>query len=138
MAAPKSTKSEIEARVSKVIDLLCMGLSRSEIVQYSAKEWGIAPRQGDEYIAKATAELKKRAAFDRDEELAKARERLTWLYKKCISVQDFQRALAVQKELNALYGLYAPTKTDITSGGERVQAITTIEVVKDYGEEGKR
>ena len=51
--ANKSTKIEIDMRVNRIARLLANGAVRSEIVQYCAKEWEIAERQTDTYIAKA-------------------------------------------------------------------------------------
>ena len=49
----KSTAAEVDIRVNRVARMLSNGAVRSEILQYSAKEWGVSVRSADEYIKKA-------------------------------------------------------------------------------------
>ena len=53
MPAKRSTKKEVEWRVRKIAALKARNASRSEIVAYGVREWGVKPRQVDEYIAQA-------------------------------------------------------------------------------------
>ena len=114
----KATAAEITKRVNKVYQLLLDGLSRADILEYVAKktEWKVSDGSVDEYIAKATAEIKARSTIVRDEEYGKALERLRMLYSRNIMIQDFKAALAVQKEINELLGLYPAKK--IEHGGK--------------------
>jgi hypothetical protein len=130
MPGTKPTNAELKRRVNTVSDLLLMGSSRAEILQYIAEKtpWGISERTIDDYIARATEAYRKVAEFHREEQLGKAIRRLEMLFLRAMKVQDFQRALATQRELNALLGLYAPTKMEHT--GENGNAIR-IEVVRE-------
>ena len=49
----KSNKATVDMRVNRVARMLANGAVRSEIVQYSSKEWGLSARQADQYIRKA-------------------------------------------------------------------------------------
>lgn len=106
---PKATNAESAERVTKVYDLLILGLSRQEIMQYCSA-WQITTRQIDVYIQKATERLKTHADYQREEQLGIAINRLNKLYRDNLKVQDYKGALAVQKELNLLLGLHAPQK----------------------------
>ena len=46
----RSTKKEFEARVRKVAGLKARNASRSEIVAYGTREWGVNKRQVDVYL----------------------------------------------------------------------------------------
>jgi len=103
----KSNMVEMRARVATVYRLLLSGLRRREIIQYvdEKTDWGVQPRTVDNYIRKATAEIKEVT----DEELKTARgmahKRLDTLYYKSLLINDYKTALAVQKEINELFGL---------------------------------
>ena len=45
MPAKRSTKKEVEWRVRKVAALKARNASRSEIVAYGVREWGVKPRE---------------------------------------------------------------------------------------------
>ena len=49
----RSTKKEFDARVRKVAGLKARNASRSEIVAYGTREWGVNKRQVDVYLAEA-------------------------------------------------------------------------------------
>ena len=61
----KSNKATVEMRVNRVAKMLSTGSVRSEVVQYSAKEWGISARQADQYIRKARDILAEDFEIDR-------------------------------------------------------------------------
>lgn len=110
---PKVTNAESAERVTKVFELLVLGLSRQEIMQYCSA-WEITTRQIDVYIQKATERLKAHADYQREEQLGVAINRLNKLYRDNLKVQDYKGALAVQKELNTLLGLHAPSRHEVT------------------------
>ena len=113
-AENKITNVERDRRVTIVYDLLVLGTSRAQIIQYAAnKEWNVSSRQIDNYIKQANDHFTTEAQSHREAELGKARRRLEDLYQKTMKVQDYQRALAVQREINALFGLYAPEKQEL-------------------------
>ncbi|MDD3538489.1 MAG: hypothetical protein PHH65_09645 [Eubacteriales bacterium] len=105
--APKSNSVEMRARVATVYRLLLSGLRRREVIQYAREktEWNVSDRTIDNYIRKASAEIKEVT----DEELEAARgmahKRLDTLYYKSLLINDYKTALAVQKEINELFGL---------------------------------
>ncbi len=111
----KANRVTAETRVNKVYELLVNGLTRHQIWLYvttnesgKALFAGVSIRQLDRYIAEANGLLGAEAEFHRARELGKAIARLNELFQRCMKVQDYQRALAVQREINTLLGLYAP------------------------------
>lgn len=110
---PKVTNAESAERTTKVFELLILGLSRQEIMQYCSA-WKITTRQIDVYIKKATERLKAHADYQREEQLGIAINRLNKLYQSNLKVQDYKGALAVQRELNTLLGLHAPARHELT------------------------
>lgn len=115
MAGKKSTKAEIEQRITLVYDMIVVGSSREQTLQYIANktDWDISSRQVDYYIAAANKRLEENAQFHRARELGKALSRLNTLYQKTLQVQDYARCIAVQRELNQLLGLYEPKQIEI-------------------------
>lgn len=114
--AIKPTKAEIAQRVSTVYDMLLVGSTRSQIIQYVANKtnWDVSNRTIDNYIQRANAKFEEDAKTHRERELGRALARLNMLYQKTLQIQDYQRCLAIQKELNALLGLYEAQKFEIT------------------------
>ena len=64
MAGRKPTRAEQDYRTNRIARLLSNGAVRSEILQYTANEWGVSVRTADSYI-KAAREILK-ADFDVD------------------------------------------------------------------------
>jgi hypothetical protein len=104
---PKSSSAEVETRINKVFDLLIAGASRSQVIQFASDKakWDVTDRQIDTYIAEANKRLIEVGKTHRETELGRAIARLNNLYFLSITVQNFNVALGVQKEINKLLGL---------------------------------
>ncbi len=89
----KSTNAEIEERVNTVYQLLLQSYSRFEIVQYAANEWGVQPRQADEYLARARQLIAKDSEIERPEWLAAAIARLVKYEQKAGKDDNLQLAI---------------------------------------------
>jgi hypothetical protein len=115
MGGRKVTKAVFAERIEKVVELLVLGLRPSEIVRYIAEktDWDIKPRQVDNYIHHANAEITASSAINRDREVGKALRRFESLYKANMTIQDYKAALSVQKARNEMLGLNAPTKSQV-------------------------
>lgn len=110
----KATNFEAKKRLNTVYNMLLLGVSRADIVQYSIDNWAISEPQTDVYIAKANALFAEKAAPIRDEQFGLALERLQNLYQKNMKIQDYKAALATQKEISELLGLYPAKKQELT------------------------
>lgn len=109
----KATNIEASRRTDEVVEMLCKGFSRAQIIQHAAEKWHISARATDNYLAKAAEILRKESETVGAEERAKAIRRLTFMYKQASLLQDYQRAIAAQRELNLLLGLHAPRKFSV-------------------------
>jgi len=90
----KATKIEVDMRVTRVARLLANGAVRSDIVQYCAKEWDVAERQSDTYIAKAREII--RADWESD--------RLTFTAEILAQLASLQKEARKTNNLNAALG----------------------------------
>jgi len=110
--ANKSTREEITRRVGEVSNLLITGQKRHNIVQYAAEnDWQVEPRQVDTYISRAKDLLSEEGQESKENRVmlfGVSMRRLNLIFVKCMAVQDYQRALAAQKEINTLLALYEP------------------------------
>jgi hypothetical protein len=130
------TKAELENRVTQVTDLLLKGAKRAQILQFAGKlNWDVSDSMVDKYIGQATEAIRESAVVDRDYEVALAKERYEYLYTQSVSGKDYRGALSVIQSKSKLLGLDAPTRTDITSGNEKIKAYIGISP-EDWDEDG--
>jgi hypothetical protein len=82
-------------------------MRRREVLQYVTEktDWGIETSAIDKYIAEATKEIKEVTAEEIETARGMAYKRLDTLYYKSLLINDYKTALAVQKEMNELFGL---------------------------------
>ena len=91
--AKKSTKIEVDMRVNRVARLLANGAVRSDIVRYCAKEWDVAERQSDTYIAKAREIIRADWESDRLTFTAEILAQLATLQKEARKTNNLNAAL---------------------------------------------
>lgn len=108
----KATDAEVLRRVATVHKLMVAGASRASIQQYAIKTWGLSESPVDVYIARAKESIKEQTDRDKDHNLAMALARMEEIYQECKSAKNYKGALAAQKEINLLLGLYAATKME--------------------------
>lgn len=120
--AVKSNNAEVTQRVHQVYTMVVSGIDTHQILQYASDNWNVSDRTTFSYIAKANKLLAKQSETIRDAELGKAMARLNNLYKSALKIQDFKTCLAVQKEINALLGLYAPAKIQVEDWRKEAQS----------------
>ena len=103
---------------------------RKEIVHYFSKKWTddghfvnlsdiSKHRTIDNYIHKV-----KQTYYNYEQEIehekGRTLARLDDIYQKLIKVQDYKGALSVLREIGDIVGYKAPQKTDMTTGGEKI------------------
>ena len=91
--AKKSTNAEARHRINRIAKLLSRGAVRSEIVQYSANEWGLKTRQTDYYIADARKLLREDFEIDRRQFTAEMLAQLSTLQKEARNTKQLTVAL---------------------------------------------
>lgn len=93
MAKKKATQSEKEYRTYRIAGLLSRGVTRSEIIKYTAAEWGVKLRQTEQYIADARIVLKKDFDIDRRQFTADMLSQLSTLQKEARNTGQLHVAL---------------------------------------------
>ena len=114
---------EVQIRVGIIFNMLTGGASRSQILQYAAKDdpekgkrpWGLSDSAIDKYIGKATALYRESASIDHDQEIGRQLASYNLIYSSCIRKGDYKGALEAKKAVAALFGLNAPAKIDMTT-----------------------
>ena len=107
-------KSHERERVKTVVTQLYLQNVRdiTAIREYLREKEGftISQPQVYRYLETSRAEMKQSAAFDREEEIGKAKAQLEDLFRKCVSLEKYQTALGVRRELSELLGIKAPAE----------------------------
>jgi hypothetical protein len=112
--ATKTTKSEIEIRVSQIYKLLVVGTSRPQILQYASKKWGeISDRSVDSYISQARKIMMQNLEIDRTEALAEELELRREIIFKAMQDKKYQIALSAADSRAKLRGLFLPLELAI-------------------------
>ena len=65
MSNGRTSKNEHEFRVNKVVKLLSVGTTRSDIIQIASAEWGVSTRTVENYMQDAREILKQDFDIDR-------------------------------------------------------------------------
>jgi len=128
MTTARSTKAEIEARVTEIYRLLLAGASRRDLFRFASERagWNVTERMVERYAAAATKAITTSAAYDRDYQLGMAIEQLRNIYARSYAIQDFKTALNARRELNELLGLYAPRRIAMTDTDGKTQQFIAI------------
>lgn len=106
----KPTSVERLLRVEKVMELLAAGTKRARIVQYCAEKWQVVERTADNYIAAAYELMADESRIRRDREMGRSLIRLNNLYMRAMTDEQYNTALAVERERIQLLGLRAPER----------------------------
>ena len=93
MKKKKATQSEKDYRTFKIAAFLARGVPRSEIIKYTAAEWGVKLRQTEQYIADARIILKKDFDIDRRQFTADILSQLSTLQKEARNSNQLNVAL---------------------------------------------
>lgn len=113
---PRRTKPPPEDVVDRVLLALVRNVAPTEL-EKNAAQLGTDAAGVAAAIAEARRRITLAARFNRDQEMGRAYHRLNDLYKTSTAIQDAKTALAAQRELHRLLGLYthqAPTSTSTT------------------------
>ncbi len=93
MKKKKATQSEKDYRTFKIAAFLARGVTRSEIIKYTAAEWGLKLRQTEQYIQDARIILKKDFDIDRRQFTADILSQLSTLQKEARNNNQLHVAL---------------------------------------------
>ncbi len=93
MAKKKANSSEKEYRTLRIAALIGKGATRSDLLRYTANEWGLKERQSDQYIQDARIVLKKDFDIDRRQFTAEILSQLSSLQKEARNDKNLNVAL---------------------------------------------
>jgi hypothetical protein len=116
--------------LDRAVILLCSGRSEETAAARLAEDVDLTPARAARAVELALAAIVRAAAFDRDREIGRAYYRLTHIYHATVD-GEANIALAAQRELNKLLGLYTsaaattaePTAADDAREGRLETAI---------------
>ena len=92
--ATKTTKAELESRISQIYKLIIIGSSRQKILQYASKKWGeLSDRTVDGYIASARKLMMQNLEIDRTVALAEELELRREIIFQAMQDKKYQIAL---------------------------------------------
>jgi len=121
--AAQPSAAERESRVSTVMTMLLSGARRIEVVQFSAKTWGIKTRQADKLIADATQWIRENAAKTRDEQITEHIGRMDTVYRSAFGAGDYHAAIKAQQDKAKLIALYPDPKLKVESWQDEVMRL---------------
>jgi len=87
------TAAEMDIRCNRIVRLLSNGGSRSDILQYSANQWGVCTRTADEYLARAREVMKEDWSIDRQAYTAQIMAQLSAIHKEAMRTGNLSVAL---------------------------------------------
>jgi len=118
-----------DSTVERVVLWMVSGLAGDDLENACIAKLNVEPTKVKRLIRTARKRLTLAAEYNRDELLGTAMTRLNDLYGRCIRQQDESKALAVQREINRLTGLYGQAGSG--DGGETDEAAEEVEAVAE-------
>jgi hypothetical protein len=118
----KTNVAQYEERMVEGFEMiLYKKLSYTEFRSQAAEMFGITQRQAESLYKDARDRLKERFEQQREEILSEQLGRLYDLLYRCRESGNRRVEAEVLRDLSKIYGLDAPQKVDITSGGEPIK-----------------
>lgn len=120
-AGRKTNEAQYEERMVEVFEMILYDtLSYTEFRKEAARRFNITTRQAESLYKDAKDRLKERFSQERENVLNEQLSRLHDLLKRCRENNNRKIELETLNTLNKLYGLDAPVKVDVTSGGNPI------------------
>lgn len=113
----KASNADIKRRVNTIYRMLAKGETRAEILRYASETWGVTERTAEEYLSRATSIFNEQASKDHERQYGLAMTRLTIVFGEALDASDYQGAIAAQREINKIIGLYAPVNQNVNVSG---------------------
>lgn len=105
--AKRSSKAEVQRRVSLCIEMLTLGAEFKDLVEYGEKQgWGVKKGAVFKYLEAAYAYIKKTVDRDRDRVLSLHERQRRRLFSLAMAAGKYELALLILQDLAKLQGLY--------------------------------
>jgi len=99
----KRNSKESEELLAEIIELLFMGYSRKQIIQFCAEKHNIQDRQVDNYLAKAYKKVSINIKDYTSQLLQQSIKRFNELYDKNMTIQDYRECRQVQESIIKMF-----------------------------------
>ena len=117
----KSTELEYEQKMVRVFELIVYEKkSYTEFRDIASKEFNVTTRAAESMWTDCRNRLKERFSQERDEILSEQLNRLYDLLNRSRLAGNRRVEAEVLRDISKIYGLDAPQKVDVTSGGEPI------------------
>lgn len=123
----KSTKAEVNQRVTEVQDLIMKGFTRTDILQYGSK-WDVSDRTIDEYLAGARRALKEINSSTLQDNQAIIVGGLWGIYRSAINGGNLAEAHKVLMSIAKLKGLEQTTINHIIEDKRELETLSDTEL----------
>jgi hypothetical protein len=126
MPASKADAVQKQQRILQAVKSLLDGATVQEVVVAFQQQYGIGEATAYVYTKEATARIHQKIEGTLEDKVNYHYQRLERLYATCIRDNDKRTARMVLKDMAELVGLDAPKRSDVTSGGEKIEIITRV------------
>jgi hypothetical protein len=112
----KASTLEYQQRIANIYNMLLSGYTTADVIRYCDEVYKVGLRSSEKMIAIARERILEEGKREYAKEFALAIARLTNLYLAAKKEKRYNTCLGVQREINALCGLYPimnPTVPDI-------------------------
>ena len=109
---PKATNGELKKRIKKVYELILSATPRQDILQYAAKNWGVAVRTTDSYIKAANDEIEAEAKEYRSNAMGRHLQQRRLLMNQALEKGKMGLAFEMMRDEAKLLGLYPVDKLE--------------------------
>jgi len=130
----RSSRATIRARVDIVYRMLLLGLDRQRIMDHLRNKyptWSKSENAIDRYIAQADQLLVSAGEHDRPLELGRTVARLHDLYSIARAEKNVPAALAVVKQIIAVFGLDAPIEVNVHDARRELVELMIEEMMRE-------
>lgn len=134
--AKKGTKAEVELRVQTVYEMILKGATRPFIMRYAAEKWDLSERTVDEYMCRAR-DIIRETFEDRDRErlIIDTIAKLSDLYVKNYTIEDFRECRNILESRSKLLGLNEADKIDVVTEARPILLDITLPDEDDESDE---
>lgn len=130
MPASRADQVLVLKRVEQAYGSLLDGNSVNIVVSALMEEHKVSQAQAYKYVKDAMARIYEKTDKNFENIYDRHYKRLERLYARCMQTKDLRAARQVLKDMADLFGLDAPKRTDITTGGEKLATFVDVLGVK--------
>lgn len=120
----RSTDAEVARRIRFVQRLLLRGRTRSEVLQFAAKKWGLEDRQIDDYISRAKEFINEVNKIEMLDNMALITRNYWENYREALKEKNRFLAVSILEKIAKLKGLSQETINHIIEDRRDLETLT--------------